>query len=499
MEKLNIIITKNGMLINLEQLKIAGIHNDIKEKLTITTKKVIGRKSYTKEMLLYKYYIFNNIKYFAISRFSGIKTIIKNLAPKINISYGNKINEGKSLSFSTTIDLEEHQQICLDYMLSNIYNSSRIKAGSASCIFVMDTGLGKTFTSAALIEKFKTKTLIVIPNKSNLDGWYDPFKIYLKDVILGEYHSDKKIDGDVVIMTIDSALSQNFTFSIPSDINKKEKITIPYNEYFNQFGFIIYDEIHNYPTKSYQEIFWRTNFKYSIGLTATPNERSDEMDIIYYKHVGNIVNANKIPGFLDYAKELKWKGVVNVIEYYSPSEFSEQYYNSMGWTDTTEMQKQFARDTYRNKMIIDIIKEKFSNNRNVFIFAIHRSFLDNIYDAMVKENLPVDKTIKFMGGSTIDDKIKAKEQAQIILTTYSFGKESVSIKRMDTIIFAQPMRNKMRQTIGRILRRGGDASIEREIIDIRDMNTTLKSQFSTRKSIYKEKGFPINYKTIKIE
>jgi hypothetical protein len=67
---------------------------------------------------------------------------------------------------------------------------------------------------------------------------------------------------------------------------------------------------------------------------------------------------------------------------------------------------------------------------------------------------------------------------------------------MDCILFATPRRNKMRQTLGRILRRSGDPSIERIIIDICDQDTKMKSQLSTRKSVYKEKGFVMNKKLI---
>ena len=49
----------------------------------------------------------------------------------------------------------------------------------------------------------------------------------------------------------------------------------------------------------------------------------------------------------------------------------------------------------------------------------------------------------------------------------------------------------MRQILGRILRRGGDPSIVRDIIDIVDYSTGIKSQYYKRKKIYEEKNFPI--------
>ena len=362
----------------------------------------------------------------------------------------------------------------------------------------MDTGLGKTFLAVGLIEKIKEKTLIIIPNKANLEGWYDPFKFYLTDVKLGEYHSEKKQDGSVVIMTIDSALSDEFIFTQGKGKNKKIEKYSSY-QYFKKFGLVIYDEIHNYPTATQVEIFWRTNFKYGLGLTATPDERADKMDSIYYKHVGSVINAREVPGFLDLAEDLKWKGKVSCIEFYGSPEYTELFKNSLGWTDTTEMQKQFAKDPHRTRMIVNLCLEKVKLGRNVFVFAVHKNFLNGIHELLIEEDKKQNREtsiVEFVGGVSLDDKKKAKDEAQIILTTYSFGKEGVSFKKMDTIIFAQPMRNRMRQILGRILRRGGDQEIVRDITDIRDMNTPLENQFSTRKKIYKEKSFPIEVKKI---
>ena len=494
---LNYLITRYGILIDMINLQnILGMqaYKMLCKKLEIVNKNVIGYKTYVKQINLYKILIIDGKSYFNVARFANIKID--------QIHYINYLKSGIPIPIIHSIKLEIHQHICLNYLMDNVYNLKNIKLGRASCIFVMDTGLGKTFTAAGLIEKIKEKTLIILPNKSNIDGWYEPFTLYLKNIKVGEYNSTKKCDGDVVIMTIESALSASFIF------NKTE---ISSNDYFKQFGLVIYDEIHNYPTTTQQEIFWRTNFKYGLGLTATPDERIDHMDIIYYKHVGPIINAINIPGFIDNCQKIRWKGRVLLIKFYGSPEYTERIVNSFGWTDVIKMQQQFKQDPYRNKLILNIINEKIKQNRNIFVFAIHRSFLNEMFK-MIVQSFPEtddyydisDKIIEFMGGATTNDKEVAKNKAQVILTTYSFGKESISFKKMDTIILAQPIRNKMRQIIGRILRIGGDTTIEREIIDICDVNTTIKSQFTTRKQIYKEKGFPIeetkvDYSTIHLE
>jgi len=577
-DEINCLVSRNGIIIDVDQLrKVIGESGiaKLKNQLTVTHTNVIGKRSYVKKMLLYKFISVNEKIYMAVSRFSKIKSLIqeiieqtylaetkgsknKNVNAKTSakidtkINYLNCIKIGESIATKfpqeTLVDIEEYQQICVDYLMNNVYTTEKVKVGAASCIFVADTGQGKSYNTAALIEKLKQKTLIVIPNISNLESWYDPMNLYLKNLKLGEYHSKKKEDGDVVIMTIKSAIKDEFKFPVFQD-GKKVIKTISSHDYFKRFGLVVYDEIHDFPTATYSEIFWRTNFTYGLGLTATPDENLSGMDVVYYKHVGKVIKAVEIPGFSDLVKTLEWKGKVEVIKYYGPPEYTIRYKNSANWTSATDMYKQFTRDPYRNKLIIDKITEKYQQGRYIFVFAVHRNILDDLYE-ILKDRMStffIDKTeeskknkeekkeekeknerenkneeneeknenkgnkeekdtklVKFMGGARDEEKKLAKNSARVIFTTYKYGKQGNSFPRMDTIIFIHPIRNKMRQTIGRILRKGGDIGIEREIIDIRDMNTTLNTQFNTRSKIYKEKKFPIesvkvNYTEIKLD
>lgn len=487
--KLNCYITNNGILIkqnDIDNIFSKTGYNAFIKKLKVENIKTIGKRKYKKTLLLYKLINSPDGKTFLnIPRFVDLKLMISST---IEIKYHNLIKSGEDILNkigNDSVDLKIGQKLCLDYLLHNYFNEDKVKKGLSSCIFVMATGLGKTYVSAALIEKLHEKTLVIIPNKANIEGWYDPFKFYLKNITVGEYNSSRKEDGDIIIMTIDSALSKNLP-----------------NDYFKQFGFIIYDEIHNYPTNTYQEIFWKCNFKYCLGLTATPDERGDVMDKVYYNHVGDVVKAIDIPGFNDAIDTVNWIGSVTLIKYYGLPEYTVQHKNAVGWTDTDKMYKQFTIDPDRTEMLLNLIHDKAQQNKNIFVFAVHRDYLHILHDKynerFNQNNDYETKIVEFMGGATDETKSIAKNIAQIIFTTFSYAKEGVSIIRMNTIIIAHPIRNKMRQIIGRILRLGGDPTIPREIIDICDMNTTLKSQYSTRKQVYNEKNFPITKKIIKI-
>ncbi len=104
-----------------------------------------------------------------------------------------------------------------------------------------------------------------------------------------------------------------------------------------------------------------------------------------------------------------------------------------------------------------------------------------------------------MGQTKREDKKSAADDSRIILTTYQYGTMSISIGKMTRSLALTPRRHGMKQATGRLTRADGDVSIPREWVDIIDMNTSLKSQASTRKNDYITKGFEITDEEIKWE
>jgi superfamily II DNA or RNA helicase len=515
------VITVRGLLIRKSDfdklLDFCG-RRQAMEKLVVSHNIFVGKEKYTKSLPLYREITATGSAFYLLAHFIDL-TQLHELAEKAGINasvkYVNKIPPGEDITiakFEPGIDLLENQQVAFDFLVANIYSPERIDSGFASCILVMATGLGKTYMGGAFIEFCKKKTLVIIQNTSPITEWINMLEENFPLLDIGQYHSQSpKLDGDVVIMTIDSALGNEFKWSVKKKGQRRqERITMPYYEYFQLFGAIIFDEIHNYPTPKRQEIFWRTNFQRALGLTATPDERTDGMDSVVEKHIGHIIRATEIPGFT--TKEVKWIGKVNAIKYRGPPEFTVKYNNRKGWADTQKMCEQFMSDPYRNQLLLQEIKKLYDKGKNIFIFSERRAYLHTLQATLVKNGflseMPEDAKQQdehqnnvqtLMGGSTQDEKTKARDHARIILITYGYGKESISIPKMNAIIFATPRRNKMTQTLGRILRISGDPKIPRIIIDIIDESTSLASQFNTRKKVYKDKDFPIKEKIISYE
>ena len=486
--KLECVDTMKGIVFDVKCISKIQLEN-LMHCLTWKKRMQNGKRIVIIQTEFYKIYELPDKKLFAIARHAFHQNF-KNFQQHIltshpggtNLTY--KVPKGKDVTFTTTIKLEPPQKAVCDYLI-DYFQPNTPEGGKkpTGCVFVMDAGLGKSFVASKIIERLGKKTLLVVMNTNQLQQWKaDVFGKYFSGVTIGEYSAKKKADGDIVIVIIKSLikLEQN---------------------YLKEFGLVIFDEIPEFMGPSYREAFWKTNTQYVLGLTATPDERLDGMDIFYKQLVGPLVRATDIEGFN--VEQIIWKGRVKTIRYTGPPQFTKTLTSVTNEMSCTMMNQQFSQDPYRCQLIYNYIVELYNAGKNVYIFATNRDHLENMCNIIRKANIDftiedddegpkAQKTVKtLMGGVSDAEVVEAKKKSRIIFTTYSYGAVGMSIIKMDAIIFMTSRKNKMRQILGRILRRGGDPSIVRDIIDIVDYSTGIKSQYYKRKKIYEEKNFPI--------
>lgn len=411
----------------------------------------------------------------------------RNLQPlwslKKTVPDGEVIEEARLLPGPV---LDSNQQLIVQHLLDNVYSQQQVAQHAASCTVVMGTGAGKSYVAAALVGELGMKTLIIAPSDIVLDETRKALISSYPTLTVGEYTGRSKRDGDVVLMIINSALNNEFRFG---------DAVIPFYKYFARFGLVIMDEIHNYTSGMRQEIFWRTGFKYGLGLTATPDENPWEMDIVFQKHIGPLVRDKLVPNYN--MQSIKWKGMVTPIYYHGPPEHTKELRNdATGWISYGKMVDQFNADPFRNIMLLKKLVQLWETGRNTFIFVTTRDYATTLANAFKRQissphsvqDLP--DAVILMGGARPDDKEKAAKIATLVFTTFQFGWQGVSIPRMTDIVFANPRVAKMRQIIGRILRKSGDTTITRHIYDIVDIETDMAAnEYKERKKIYEESTY----------
>ena len=425
----------------------------------------------------------------------------------------------KQPQMNDALPLFPNQKLVLEYLLKYIYTISNIEAGTASCVLEMRAGYGKTYVAAALCRtildtnsSISTKNitplrfLYVLPNSalanqamedftfmfeqtnykigfydskaaylgndSKAAGPHDSKAAYLHDSKAAYLHDSKKTPLHITIIIINSA------YKLPP-------------KYFKQFAMVIFDEVHQYTGPAFRQIFWKCHCPLALGMSATIRE--GKFDNYYYKHLGRIITADKIPGVS--LGEVSFKGNVQCLYYHGPPAYTQALkHEATGTIFCSYMYKQFHLDPYRATLILTQIKKLYTDtDQFIYVFFNERQSAEMYYEQLKLspdvENLDV---ILFLGGSS-----GIVGKPRIILTTYGYSGTGLSIDRMTSIIFADPRKAKMVQICGRILRRTGNQNTLRNIIDIVDAKTSLAKQVYVRADTYRSYGFGIERETVK--
>jgi len=147
---------------------------------------------------------------------------------------------------------------------------------------VLPTGSGKTFLAVQAIADVGVSTLVVVPTIDLLNQWHatltNAFGNQLPDTV-GVLGGGSHNVTDLTVTTYDSAYRY-------------------INEYGDQFGLLVVDELHHLPAPTYQQIPEMTIAPYRLGLTAT-YERADGQHEVLEELIGPVVyeeNVDELAG-----------------------------------------------------------------------------------------------------------------------------------------------------------------------------------------------------------
>ena len=338
------------------------------------------------------------------------------------------------------------------------------------------------------------KTAIILHSTSMLEDWENALrKCYGEDLSIGYYYGKKKKDGDVVIHIINSAVSNEFKIDKTTTLNPIQ--------YWNQFGFVVFDECHLYANKFCGEIFKRAQTPYMLGLSATPDENINKFDKIVWWGIGPVLDAKKISGYQ--STDAQFTGQVFRIMYYGEPKYTKLLKNEKtDMISIAETISMICDDDSRSRVVIKCIKECLDRGLFTYVFADRRNYLEKLQNMLIVEckemkgatNIVANNTdfMRVVGGTKNEVLALAAKESKVIFTTYQYMGTGKSIIKMNALILATPRKSKMKQYIKRIFRLGSDTTIERHIYDIVDMKTVLKNQWYTRCTYYNSKQFNIS-------
>lgn len=332
--KFTVVITREGTYVeNLSH----ELNKKIQNYFTLSDKNIMGyfTKTPNWESKGNKLYI---------PRFGSI--LLKNKFK--DITYENRILPKNPLPNMIYLGkFNGNQEIIFNDIMTRKFNMERMQSGKAGLILNLDAGQGKTFLAMSIIGKLKCRTLVITHNSSILDQWVKLLTEYFPNSKIGQYYGKKKIYGDIVVGVINSLIQPDIRLS---EINSVR-------EFYDSFDCCIFDEAHEYCSKTRSHIYKIAQSPFMLGLSATPHDRLDSLDKINHWGIGPIYIASSVKDYT--TKDIAFTGQVTKVCYSGPNEYTESIINEAnGLISVPLMIGSLCDDPYRLDMIVELTLEQ---------------------------------------------------------------------------------------------------------------------------------------------
>ena len=392
-----------------------------------------------------KYPVFRiSDKYLYIPKYYGIN--------KFGIPPPENIKE----QIGTPINYEFNSNL-RDYQIEPACKIYKHLLQNGSGIASLHTGWGKTCMSLWIAHKLGVKTLIIVHTENLLNQWIEKIELFMnitKEDIGIIQGPNLQIDKKIVIGMIQSISMKEY----PKDT-------------FKSFGLTIYDESHHTPGRCFSKIFYKIGTKYNLGLSATIT-RADGLTKVIKYFIGDVI-VNIKQNLL----------IPNIYNHYTEIEPIETKTMINGKLNMPHLIGELCKSFERNLEIVKIIKEKYSQNRNILVLTDRREHCLNL-----QRLLGNDYSSGLYIGSMKNTALQESNTKRVIFATYLIASEGYDNPKLDTLILASPKSN-IEQAVGRILRQENEN--EPLVIDIVDSFSVLINMHSRRMKFYKQKKFNI--------
>jgi len=330
-------------------------------------------------------------------------------------------------------------------------------------VIVAPPGSGKTMMGMELIARHQKPALVLVHRQQLLDQWVDRIQQYLDipKAHIGRFSGAKKTVGKQITV----GLLQSFARSGElSDMRDK-------------FGTIVVDECHHIPAKTFRSVIAHMNPEFLYGLTATPERKHNDEQLIYI-YIGDII-AN----MTDYATaaqthKKRFDIVVRETNLAVPFNWKTDHFDLIA--------KVISYDTARNQKVVKDILEQAALGRKTLVLSERKEHL-KVLELYLKGHC---ETLLFTGDDSAAGRTSKLKQIhdghyQVLLATGQLFGEGMHVENIEALILAFPFafEGKLTQYLGRLMH----SAEPKVLIDYHDKNIPfLDRQFKKRQSVYKK-------------
>ena len=330
------------------------------------------------------------------------------------------------------------------------------------------TGSGKTIIALYMIAKRRQPALIVVHTKDLAFQWIDRITSFLNIPAseVGFIGSGKNKIGEKI------------TVALVQSLYKCADEVAPF------IGYLVVDECHRCPSRTFTEAVTCFDARYMLGLSATPWRR-DKLSKLIFWHLGDVHHEVDPSALVENGHILQAEVMIRYTQF-------KPYYDPVN--EYSKMLSELTADDARNHLIAsDVAEETQSNPGICLVLSDRKKHCDNLR-AILRYKFKVDAEL--MTGDLsqnerkdVTEKLNQGEIKVLIATGQLIG-EGFDCRDLSTLFLATPIRfnGRVIQYLGRVLRPAPGKNKAR-VFDYVDVNVTpLLKAAEARQRVYQ--GLP---------
>ena len=361
----------------------------------------------------------------------------------------------KPVNFVFSGRLKPFQKVAVDKMLAKDF-------GTLSSA----TGSGKTVMALYMIAKRKQPALVIVHTKELAAQWVERVGTFIgiasEDV--GFIGGGKKRIGEKITVALVQSLYKCA------------------DEVAGNIGFLLVDECHRCPSRTFTEAVSYFDSQYMLGLSATPYRR-DQLSKLIFWHLGDKHHQVDKSQLIESGDVLPVRPVIrktNFVSHFDPI------------TEYSKMLRELAADTERNKQIAgDIAAEAAGSPGICLVLSDRKAHCENL-QALLRYRFKLSSEL-LTGDLDTAERKKVLErinqgQVNVLIATGQLIGEGFDCKDLTTLFLATPIKfsGRLLQYLGRVLRPAPGKKYARVFDYVDEKVDTLRKAARARQRVYRK-------------
>jgi superfamily II DNA or RNA helicase len=371
----------------------------------------------------------------------------------IDYQIDDRRNLPGTVDFSFTGDLRGYQKDAVAAMMPRDFGT-----------LCAPTGSGKTVMALAMVAKRRQPSLVVVHTRDLADQWVDRIGTFLGIPAegVGRLGGGKKSMGDQITVALVQTL-----------VKCAEDIAA-------EVGFLLVDECHRCPSRTFTEAVTAFDCRYMLGLSATPWRRDNLSRLIFW-HLGDVHHE------VDKRHLVATGDVLDADVFFRDTEF-RPFHDPV--SEYSKMLSELTRDDARNRMIVDDVAAEAERSAGTCLVLSDRKQHCYAIQSLLRFRHHLSSEI-LTGDRSVTERREiienlARGKVKILIATGQLVGEGFDCPNLTTLFLATPVKfsGRVLQYLGRVLRPAPGKQSAR-VFDYVDANVeVLAAAAKSRRRVY---------------